>query len=387
MALQLRRTVIELPGPAANTTALQAPVKKQSRRNIAIDILRGYCIVMMIAGHTGSDTWVNNSIHMLRFVSGAEGFVFLSGLVLGMVYLRKLNAAPANIAYRALWKRAGLIWTVHCTLVVLAVALNTSVLHFSDIPNISTIGIPRFLWLTAILKFQPGHLLNILPMYVIFLTATPVALELMRKGKTAWFAAASVGTFVYCQFNPAFGQWVDPICGGDAFPVTAWQALFFSGMIIGFYHAPLKNMFLQPNRKLLMWSLGTACLALAIFVSVQSPSFQFYNHERWDLFLWERHPLRFGRVLYFLLAVSAFYLLVQKWWYSLPAFRAPLEVLAVLGRNSLYTFLLHLVIAFALDAVYISPNRQILLEMIPLASIATVYMMARYQVARPWIPN
>jgi len=53
-----------------------------------------------------------------------------------------------------------------------------------------------------------------------------------------------------------------------------------------------------------MWGLGIACALTILLVAVQTPTFQFYNHEAWDLFLWERHPLRLGRVLYFFLAVS-----------------------------------------------------------------------------------
>src|SRR5258708_1757472 len=111
------------------------------RRNVAIDVLRGYCIVMMITSHTGTSTYVNNGVHLLRFVSGAEGFVFLAGLVLGMVYRRKLDADSPMNSYKAMWKRAGLIWAVHCVAVLLAVSLNSTIFHYDDIPDVRPLGI------------------------------------------------------------------------------------------------------------------------------------------------------------------------------------------------------------------------------------------------------
>src|SRR4051794_34258312 len=100
MAISLRAVAVreEVAAPLApaqrcNTAKEEASPKPGSgRRNVIIDVLRGYCILMMITSHTGTDSFVNGGLHFLRFVSGAEGFVFLSGLVLGMVYRRKLDA-------------------------------------------------------------------------------------------------------------------------------------------------------------------------------------------------------------------------------------------------------------------------------------------------------
>jgi hypothetical protein len=389
MALLLKAGApVRETAPVVAPQSAQPPARTASgRRNVAVDILRGYCIVMMIAGHTGTATYVNQGVHPLRFVSGAEGFVFLSGLVLGMVYRRKLDAAPAAPAYKSIWRRAGLLWLVHCVTVILAVSLNALLFRYPDIPSIRSVGLWRFLWLTITLRLQPGHGLNILPMYVFLLGAAPFAFEMLRRGKTALLLAISTGIFVYCQWDPGLGSWVSPLSGGDAFPPLAWQGLFIPGLILGYHHALVRTIFLARYRRTLMWGLGLACAATMILVSVQTPSFQFYNHEAWDLFLWERHPLRFGRVLYFLVSVSAFYLMAQAWWYRSRLPRFPLNALALLGRNSLYSFLVHLVFAFAAGALVFPPERWPLMEIVPVVSIAGVYLMARYQVGRRWIPN
>lgn len=366
----------------------RSPVEdKSSRRNIPIDVLRGYCIVMMVASHTGTATTVNHTLHALRFVSGAEGFVFLSGLVLGMVYRRRLDVAPAHKAYRAIWQRAGLLWLVHCVTVLLALLLSTWIFRYPDLPDPFAIGAARMLWLTLTLQFQPGHMLNILPMYVFLLGMAPLALELLRRGKTVWLLAASCGVFLYCQWFPGMGAWVHPISGGEAFPPLAWQVLFIPGLCIGYHHARIREKWIAPYRRLLRWILGAACIAMAIIVNVQTPTFAFYDHATWDGYLWERHPLRFGRVLYFFLAVAACYLMVQAWWNNPRLPRFPLTFLATLGRNSLYVFIVHLVFGFGLDALAIPPERWLLLEAIPITNILAVYLMVRYNVARRWIPN
>src|SRR4051794_20885893 len=125
-------------GPTADHSP--SPEARKSRRNVAIDVLRGYCILMMVTSHIATQSYVNNGVHILRFVSGAEGFVFLAGLVLGMVYRRKLDAAPARQAYSAILKRASMLWLLHCILTITAVVLNPVLFHFADIPDVSHVG-------------------------------------------------------------------------------------------------------------------------------------------------------------------------------------------------------------------------------------------------------
>src|SRR5436190_1647309 len=61
-----------------------APVASRDRR---LDFLRGYCVFAMAVDHLGSSSWLTPLTGGNRFfVSAAEGFLFLSGLVMGIVY-------------------------------------------------------------------------------------------------------------------------------------------------------------------------------------------------------------------------------------------------------------------------------------------------------------
>ena len=57
------------------------------RRDLRIDTLRGFAALAMIADHVGGGAWLAPLTGGNRFlVSAAEAFVFISGLVMGIVY-------------------------------------------------------------------------------------------------------------------------------------------------------------------------------------------------------------------------------------------------------------------------------------------------------------
>jgi len=354
-------------------------------RNVVLDVLRGYCVVMMITGHVGTETHINHSIHFLRFVSGAEGFVFLSGLVLGLVYRRRVANSVLG-AYANLWRRAAMIWLVHVTLVLGAAGLNGRLYSHADIPAVSQFGWKRYVLLTASLQMQPGHALNILPLYVLLIGAAPLALELLRRRLTLVLLSLSMGGLIWSQYQPGALSFVHASCG-DGFPPLAWQGLFFPGMIIGYHYAFIRDRIIAPYRTALLYGLVALTACIAVVVWVQTPSFEFYDHVRWDLALFNRHPLRLGRVAYFLISIAALYLVVQVALGKSRLLQPPLQALALLGKNSLYSFITHILISLPLTDVVGGSQPGIASEAATALTVALVYVMARYQVGRPIIPN
>ncbi len=361
--------------------------KVRAPRNITIDVLRGACIVMMVGSHIGTNTYLNTLVHPFRFVSGAEGFVFLSGLVLGLVSRRRMQEGPVGQAYLTVWRRARIIWLVHCATVLLALGVSSWISRIPSIPDVSAVPLYSVLWLTATLQLQPGMMLNILPLYVMVLAAAPLALEAMRRGRTILLLLVSFALFLFTQYQPHAGRLAHEISGGEAFPVLSWQFLFFVGLCVGYHQATLRNLLLVRYRAALRWALTAACVVVAVVVWVQTPNFAFYDHVRWDAYLWERHPLRFGRVLYFFLAISAAYLLVQHLLQSSVLASRVGGMLALLGRNSLYVFLVHLVPAAVVSMAALSSRHWMLVEAVTLGSWALVYLLAKHQVGRRFIPN
>ncbi len=115
------------PSPLPLEPATAGPPRSGSRRDFRLDFLRGLCVVVMLIDHVGGASWwylITGGDQF--FVSAAEGFVFISGLVMGLVYRRVLQQEGAL----AVWRKAlGRTVTLYLLTVVLtAVAVGLSLL-------------------------------------------------------------------------------------------------------------------------------------------------------------------------------------------------------------------------------------------------------------------
>ena len=88
-----------------------ASADASTRRDMRLELLRGFCVVVMVADHMGGErSWVyvvtgGNRI----FTSAAEGFVLISGIVMGTVYLNVIRREGMNAMLRKVLKRAGFL--------------------------------------------------------------------------------------------------------------------------------------------------------------------------------------------------------------------------------------------------------------------------------------
>ena len=78
-----------------------------SRRDLRVDFLRGFCIFAMVVDHFGGDSWLYALTGGNRFyVSAAEGFIFISGFVMGQAYRSKRDRSGLTAAMTDALKRA-----------------------------------------------------------------------------------------------------------------------------------------------------------------------------------------------------------------------------------------------------------------------------------------
>ena len=101
--------------------AAAAPAAPKGGRVASLDIIRGGLLVAMALNH------IPSAIHRLTqqpfgFPSAAEGFVFIAGLVVGLVYSRKWDALGAKAATRVVLKRAAVVYGAHIATVAGVVA-------------------------------------------------------------------------------------------------------------------------------------------------------------------------------------------------------------------------------------------------------------------------
>jgi hypothetical protein len=213
-------------------------------RDWRVDTLRGYFLVIMTIAHLGQNSLMRFTEYTLGYASAPDGFVFLSGLVSGWVYLKILaRSGPAVLTRRAL-RRAGQIYLVQVALLIVAIAgtvlTGRSLFHGATPAQALLAG--------AFLIYQPSYS-DILPMYCIFLLLTPIILLQLTKGQARLVIATSAALWVLSQLG--FGETssrVPWICLGK-FNVLAWQAYFTAGLYLA-WRAASRNVAVPKSRAL-----------------------------------------------------------------------------------------------------------------------------------------
>ena len=303
------------------------------RRDPRLDALRGLLLVTMAINHIPSD------LHPitdggLGFVSSAEGFVFLSGLVIGLVYERKRREAGPEAVRTAAWHRVRQLYGAHLFTYVAVLGLALGLLRFAGqtpgvLPELFFKHPGEALVSGAFLLYRPG-LLDILPMYCVFAALVPPLLAAHAAGRRGWWLAGSFGLWLAAQeFAPA-GPWLAGPVNSGAFALTAWQLLFVVGVFIGADRAP-------PPRPALMFAAAAAALWLTLVRHGLAPAP--WSDAQLDL-LTNKVKLAPLRAIHFALIAVTVAALARRW----PrAFAWPW--LARLGRHSLTVFSGHVVVA------------------------------------------
>src|ERR1700757_674145 len=154
-------------------------VHKLERRP-ELDALRGLFLVWMTLTHlpTRFSDFVNQPI---GFVTSAEGFVFLSALLVGRIYVRELLRDEAG-AHLKLWKRSLKIYGYHLLMLTFAFTIAAEFAvhtHRAALMNLLDFYLahPFVAVVGSVLLLYCPPLLDILPMYVTFLFFTPLLLS------------------------------------------------------------------------------------------------------------------------------------------------------------------------------------------------------------------
>src|SRR5262249_48615311 len=117
-------------GAAPRATGTAAPPPHARGRDAVIDGLRGLMVLVMAVDHFGGPL-TRFTFQPFGFASAAEGFVFLAGLVSGLVYTRFLEA-PGHTLERRAFARAGKVYEYHVAAVVLLLAIGLCSVRYAD---------------------------------------------------------------------------------------------------------------------------------------------------------------------------------------------------------------------------------------------------------------
>jgi len=318
-------------------------------RRPEIDALRGLFLVWMTLTHlpTRFSDFVNQPI---GFVTSAEGFVLISALLVGRLYIRESAEDPANVRAR-LWKRSLKIYGYHLFMLALAftvVAEYAVRSHAAALTNLLNFYLahPLVAVVGSVLLVYCPPLLDILPMYVTFLFFTPMILSAAVRFGWRRVLAASGAVWLLAQFglrNVIHDGLVHamhlpiPLQETGAFNLLAWQVIWTAGLWMGARSATQAVILKRVPR----WAAVVAAGLCVIFVGIRhgwlGPAL---TEQALGMALdkWQIGPLRMLN----LLAFALFFYWLRKYVVRLLA----VEPLLTLGKASLRVFCAHLVFVF-----------------------------------------
>lgn len=355
---------------------------KQGKRNLSIDGLRGLLLIIIAINHLDSRLITPWTREPFGFVSAAEGFVFISGVVAALVYRGLLTDFAA--LSKKIWSRAFEIYLY----AMFAVLLITTFLHAGVLSAIWVDELGEYFYLENYYKFPVESLflslfyiqqiayIDVLFIYVVTLLFLPYALVLLSKGKwllllivsgSLWLASGFVsdsflGPVVHA-LNP--GMKVD---AGYA-DILAWQFIFCLGLMISYGYPNIKRYLSDSNAVFYIF----LALAAALFVLKRFDAF--YDFEN----LWVSSWFSWRDVGVFrLVNTLALAYIVYRLFCAFPNILA-LKYLVFLGQNSLQVFVFHSVAIYFLlpQMELINENYHPLKDLaLVLAFIASLYLPA-----------
>lgn len=309
---------------------------------LALDLLRGFFIVVIIIDHLWR--WPS----LFGYISGqgdlwvtaGEGFVIISGLLIGYVRGYKNRQLPLLTVAIKIWKRALLLygWLVGLSILYAALAW-----YGNFVASTSYVGIPKGEWLQLIgqsLTVTYRHTwIYFLYFYTFLLAVSPVFIYLLRRNQNIAVVALC---FVGYAIGRIFGyEWMQ------------WIPLFFLPAMAGYYLPNIQQRWThrsQTYRRTLLtvlYTLTSSTLVasfICIFLMPSNPVAIFFN----DI-MTKQHHFPGWRIPLSLLWFVGFAMTFHH-------FRKPIDrafgwLLLPFGMRSLTAYIVHGPVIFAIAAL------------------------------------
>ncbi len=353
-------------------------IPKIPSRLLTLDYLRGYFIVTIIIDHLSR--WPSifgvMSGHALLWVTAAEGFVIISGLLIGYIRGQKNKSQPIIITSKKLIKRAGLLylWSIISSLFYVAVIWYVSLKGGAPTPPFTMND-----WGDVILKTVTLQYTNtwvfFLTYYAIFLAVSPVAVWLLRHGK-AWLVVLISLSIL------ALGWRLNN-------QTMQWQALFFIPSAVGYYLENIHNWWfrLKESRRRLatitIWSLSALTITLSVICTFYASNFPVFADSLNSLFVKDtislyRLAMAFLWFTGFILLFARLHNWIKRWFDWL---------LSLIGSHSLTAYILHGVALCVISFFTISGNNIIVNSLLGIVAVMIVWGLVKSPYVRAIIPR
>ena len=368
--------------------ALAPDTSARLARDERLDFFRGVTMLIIFIAHLPENGWNAWIPARFGFSSGAELFVFCSGIAsayaFGGTFIRRgFMLGAARIGYR-IWQ---VYWT-QCALVVALIALAAGIDQVCGLDSLRRQFEPllldpaRALLGIMTLTWQPDYL-DILPMYLVILALVPVMMLLWRLHPLLPIAAAvllhALVWFAGLDLpgNPwnGAGWFLNPF---------AWQLIFFLGFFFALKWLPSPRL---GDSRLMAASGLIVLLAIPLsFWGVLAvwPEAQALR----DIILpaTEKSALHPLRVIHFLALAYIVLSLIEPWRQQLDSGVG--HVFILIGRQSLASFIASVVLARLAGIIASAADHDALivalLNLTGMALILAVALIVGWFKSAPW---
>jgi hypothetical protein len=383
------------------------------KRIAILDGLRGYFLVFMLINHLRliGGVWLARlNLGELGYVQDVQGFVFLSGLLVGLLYTRRMLERGFTQAARKMWRRALQIYCYALACLFGIAALSGLIPGAAAVWSNWLWGFgyldPGYLASAALLLYQPNYL-DILQQYILYMLAAPFLVWLCLRGRAVAVIAGSLTLWLTVQLG-LYGPVADAAHGLAGriwspnivrfyFDPLAWQICFVSGLALGSLTAANRldwRRVMAPERP--VWALAALAVVLVFAYLRLGMTFQFHPTE---LAAWIKgmdQKEAFGP--FYLVNFTAVAYLVGWTLMAGPSARsAPvrgiatflnrflrLPFLRLLGRHSLQVYCLHVFLVYCVRLVDAQTDlwSQALKTVVLVTAIAFLGLLALYRETR-----
>ena len=357
-------------------------------RRWELDLLRGFMLVMMFTTHLPT-RFSDKLGQPFGYVSAAEGFVMLSAFMAGMVYTGRAQKAGIPAMRKAFFRRVTTVYACHAVLLLFLFSAIAALGLKLDQPALTNL-IGFYLsdpWAAlpgALLLIYNPPLLDILPLYILLLFASPFVLAFaMQRGWTGVFVI-SVALWACGQFPLSQGLYEVvahrtglrvPFSETGSFETLSWQFLWLFGLWMGAATAQGRLDHRKPFPQPLLIAAILVVLVCLIWrhtagqIPVPGHAESVINHlfDKWKL-----GPLR-------MLNLFALMVVIMHAGPRLSERLPRIGFLEKLGSASLPVFCMHLVVVLAALSIAgeYRPGRPLLLDVLMMAAgLAALYATA-----------
>jgi len=248
--------------------AVSKPETKTKIRLETLDHLRGFFIVTIVIDHLSRFPSLFGILSgkALLWVTAAEGFVSISGLLVGYVRGYKNRHDPFKDVAIKLLKRAGLlyIWSLIGSIAYVAI-----IWYIPLQGGFPSTPMPVGDWktfLTELLTLRYTYVwVHFLTLYAIFLAASPIAVWLFRRN-LAWVVGLVSFALLVIGWNIQSVPISEPL---------QWQFLFFIPSIVGFYLQSILDWWAARKRSTQI-KIAASTVILTVVTATASVIFTYY---------------------------------------------------------------------------------------------------------------